>query len=595
MSSLDKKLVHSRIALPRRRLVTPLARVSLLLLALVFSALLFFGDFSNPADSTTYAICSHGSNVYIVDALNSRTPCILVVGSFISDVGDLDSIQRRRKSTAPLEVRYIPDGAMIVPGISESHAHIMHYGLYRQIPLEVGRNISETVSFVENYIVSNPDIYNNMSKVIDGWGWDHTAWPESRFPTSADLDSSPVIRGRSVMLRSKDGHGTWVSGRVLQDIRPLPHAVEGGVIVHLTLTMHHIGVFLDNAQDLLPIPEPTDEDYERRFSTTVQSALANGLTSIHDAKLDFRQLDFFKRKAATGKLPIRLYGMTNYNEGEEYWGNITKPQMLSDDHRFSARSVKIVGDGSMRTGGAALYEPYTDNPNTNGFMRVSEATINRVIPLFLRDGWQVNVHAIGDRANGIVLDALESAFEDVDVAAMRPRLEHAQIMAKADIQRAGKIGVIASVQPTHVIDDMWYAEERIASPLCCSNTFEAALTYSVGSKAITLGSDFPVETMNPLAGFYAAITRLSLDGHSPHGPGGWFPEQRLTRLEALRGMTIDPAYASFTESILGSLEPGKRADFVVLSQNIMTVPVSKIMNTAFLATVIDGIAVHGEI
>jgi len=247
----------------------------------------------------------------------------------------------------------------------------------------------------------------------------------------------------------------------------------------------------------------------------------------------------------------------------------------------------------MRTGGAALYEPYTDNPNTNGFMRVSEATINRVIPLFLRDGWQVNVHAIGDRANGIVLGALESAFEDVDVVTMRPRLEHAQIMTKADIKRAGKIGVIASVQPTHVIDDMWYAEERIG-PLRIKGLYAFRSLLNSGAR-ITLGSDFPVETMNPLAGFYAAITRVSLDGRSPHGPGGWFPEQRLTRLEALRGMTIDPAYASFTESVLGSLEPGKRADFVVLSQNIMTVPVTEIMNTKFLATVIDGIAVHGKI
>ncbi|KAG7452304.1 amidohydrolase 3 [Guyanagaster necrorhizus] len=564
----------------------------------------------NPADLTTYAICSHGSNIYTVDAINSRTSCVLVTDSFISDMGDLDSIQRRRKSTAPLHVRYIPDGAIVVPGISDSHAHIMHYGLYRQIPLEMGRNISEMVSFVENYIISNSDIYSNVSKVIEGWGWDHTAWPESRFPTAADLDASAVIRGRSVMLRSKDGHGTWVSGRVLQDTRPLLRTVEGGVIVRdkkgqpigknfrwflldVTLTAHLIGVFLDNAQDLLPVPVPTEEDYEQRFSTTVRNAFANGLTSIHDAKLDFPQLDFFKRKAAAGKLPIRLYGMTNYDEGEKYWGNITKPQMLSDDHRFSARSVKIVGDGSMRTGGAALYEPYTDNPNTNGFMRVSEATINRVIPLFLRDGWQVNVHAIGDRANGIVLGALESAFEDVDVVTMRPRLEHAQIMTKADIKRAGKIGVIASVQPTHVIDDMWYAEERIG-PLRIKGLYAFRSLLNSGAR-ITLGSDFPVETMNPLAGFYAAITRVSLDGRSPHGPGGWFPEQRLTRLEALRGMTIDPAYASFTESVLGSLEPGKRADFVVLSQNIMTVPVTEIMNTKFLATVIDGIAVHGKI
>jgi len=226
-------------------------------------------------------------------------------------------------------------------------------------------------------------------------------------------------------------------------------------------------------------------------------------------------------------------------------------------------------------------------------MRLSTKVLNEIIPNFLRDGWQVNIHAIGDRANAIILDAFENALKDTNVTALRPRLEHAQIMKKEDMARLGKLGVIASVQPTHAISDMWYAESRLG-PERVKGLYAFRSIIDEGAR-ITLGSDAPVEDINPLSGFYAAITRVSVDGQSPHGPGGWFPEQRMSRKEALRGITIDPAYASFTDNILGSIVPGKRADYVVFSQDIMEVPADRVLKTKVLATVMDGKAVYGAL
>jgi predicted amidohydrolase YtcJ len=357
--------------------------------------------------------------------------------------------------------------------------------------------------------------------------------------------------------------------------------------------LNYTGMLLDNAQELIKQPRLLEDDLLRRFNSAIEQAVKFGLTSIHDAGLDPVSLNFFKKEAQRRTLPIRIYGMSYFDENGEYWGNTTKPFIASGDERLTARSVKIFADGALRTGGAALFEPYADNPVTSGLMRLDKEVLFKYIPLFLRDGWQVNVHAIGDRANSIVVDAFEASLNGANVTALRPRLEHAQIMTKSDMLRLGKLGVIASIQPTHAISDMSFAEDRLG-PERVKNLY--AFRSLIQSNArITLGSDAPVESLNPLAGFYAAITRLSPNGSSPHGPNGWFPEQRLTREEALRGMTIDPAYASFTESILGSLEVGKRADFVVLSQDIMTIPPNKILSTDVLATAVDGALVYGAI
>jgi len=226
-------------------------------------------------------------------------------------------------------------------------------------------------------------------------------------------------------------------------------------------------------------------------------------------------------------------------------------------------------------------------------MRIDQEVLATSIQRFLRDGWQTNVHAVGDRANTLVLDAFESALEGINVTALRPRLEHAQIITHADMARLAKLGVIASVQPTHAISDMYFAEDRLGPErVKLLYAFRDIINYGA---RFTLGSDAPVEDMNPLSGFFAAITRLAPDGTSPHGPGGWFPEQRLTREEALKGMTLEPAWASFSENILGSITPGKRADFVVLSKDIMTITESEILSTQVLATAIDGRPVYGKI
>jgi len=238
-------------------------------------------------------------------------------------------------------------------------------------------------------------------------------------------------------------------------------------------------------------------------------------------------------------------------------------------------------------------EPYRDRDNFYGFATLAMDSVLETSREALKYGFQVCSHAIGDRANGIVLDVFEASLKGVNVSALRPRLEHAQIMTEADMKRLGRLGVIASVQPTHAISDMWYAQDRLG-PERVKGLYAFRSLIDSGAK-IALGSDFPVEAMNPLSTFYAAVTRVSPDGKSPHGPDGWFPEQRITREEALRGITIDGAYASFTESTLGSLEVGKRADYVVLSHNIMEIPADKILSTTVLATAIDGQVVYGRI
>lgn len=542
--------------------------------------------------SEVYALCSEQANgVHIVDHDNSKAQCVVVNGSYIADIGSLETIKNSWDDKS-LQIRFVKPGAIIIPGISDSHAHILEYGATQQLPLEEARSIQDAVARVREYILLTPEIYNDTSRVITGGGWDHTVWPTTGWPSASDLDADGVIRGRHVILQSKDCHALWVSSKVIEASLPLPETIEGGVIVRDD-SGRPTGVLLDNAQDLLKQPELTESDLLRRFKVAVRDAHRYGLTSIHDAGLDPVSLAFFKRKAETGTLPIRIYGMTYFNEDEPYWGNTTIPIIGSVNDRLSARSVKIFADGALRTGGAALYETYSDNPATNGFMRLDAEVLFDVIPKFLRDGWQVNVHAIGDRANGIVLDAFEASLSGANVTALRPRLEHAQMMTPADMIRLGKLGVIASVQPAHVISDMWYAQDRLG-PDRVKSLYAFRSLVDNGAR-ITLGSDFPVESMNPLFGFYAAITRKSPTGQSPHGPEGWFPEQRLSREEALRGMTIDAAYASFTETYLGSLEIGKRADFTVLSRNIMNIPVEEILGTEVYATVIDGKPVYGSI
>ncbi|KAG2128616.1 amidohydrolase family-domain-containing protein [Suillus bovinus] len=570
------------------------SRPVILIFLAVFAAW-FLSSEETSSLSHSYAICSSsGARVYTVDHVVPNVQCLVVDGSLILDIGSLDDVMARwvarGRLRSSLQIRYLDKSSIVVPGLSDSHAHILEYGASRQLLLTNAKTIKDTVALVRQYILDNDDILNDSSKFIEGWGWDHTSWPVEEWPTWDDLEMDPIVRGRPIILQSKDAHALWISKKTYALNSPWPSEVEGGVVIKDSFG-DPTGVLLDNAQDLVEIPAPTEQDLLRRFNTAVNDALSYGLTSIHDAGLKPISLEFFRR--FTKRPGIRIYGMRYFEENGPYWGNISKPIINAGDGRLNARSVKIFADGALRSGGAALNEPYCDHPHTKGFMRLDAKVLADVVPKFLRDGWQVNVHAIGDYANGVVLDTFETALKDVNVTALRPRLEHAQILTKTDLKRVGKLGVISSIQPTHAISDMWFAEERLGSERVKGlYAFRSLLDH--GSR-LAFGSDFPVEDMNPLSGFYAAITRLSPEGQSPSGPSGWFPEQRLTRMESLRGMTIDAAYASFTEDSLGSLVPGKRADYVVLSQDIMTIPVDQILSTKVQATVIDGRLAFGQV
>ncbi|TFK83915.1 hypothetical protein K466DRAFT_497548 [Polyporus arcularius HHB13444] len=579
------------------------SKVLLGVLSIAFSAYVVYDKFTASTDHTqaplpdAYALCSREGahpQIYTVDPENPRAQCLLVHGDKFLSAGSLDHVQSswHETSAGRLQVRYLEPGQMVVPGLSDSHGHVLEYGATKQMPLEGTSTIEETVARVRAYIEADPDILSDKSKYVEGWGWDHTKWLLEEWPTYNAIEADPVLAGRPVVLQSKDGHALWVSHAVLQAMDPIPDAVEGGVIVRDSAG-RPTGVFLDNAQDLVIRPEPTYKTLQKRFAATVKDAHAHGLTSVHDAGFNPISLEFFRRYAAC-PTQIRVYGMKYFDETAAYWGDSFRKIIRAGNNRLSVRSVKIFADGALRSGGAALYEPYADNPETRGFMRVSPELLKDVIPKFMADGWQVNVHAIGDRANGHVLDAFEAALESANVTALRPRLEHAQILAQKDMARFGDLGaVIASVQPTHAISDMWFAEDRLG-PERVKGLYAFRSVLDHGAR-ITLGSDFPVEDLNPLAGFYAAITRVSPEGTSPHGPGGWFPEQRMTREEALKGMTIDPAYASFTEDILGSITPGKFADFVVLSKDIMAIPSTEVLSTRVVATFMDGRPVYGSI
>ncbi|KAJ8488240.1 hypothetical protein ONZ45_g14029 [Pleurotus djamor] len=429
-------------------------------------------------------------------------------------------------------------------------------------------------------------------------GWDQTKWPGAQFPTAHDL-SDPLLEGRPVALRRVDGHAIWVSSAVLDMMGNLPTEVDGGLIVR-DADGSPTGVFVDNAMNLVPLPPYSEDDMKVYFETAMADALAHGLTSIHDAASPPAVIEFFKRQAESGNLPIRVYLMGNV-PSDEYWGSQI-PRLINHglDSRLTVRSVKLFTDGALGSWGAALLQPYSDNPSTKGLMRSSKEVMDILVRNFYQDGFQVNIHCIGDYANQAVLDIFEGLISSSDdpanvTGSWRPRIEHAQIMTVTDLERIGRLGVIPSVQPTHATSDMGYAETRLGPERIKGAYAYQTLIQTSQNGVLPLGSDFPVEGINPLLGFYAAVSRLSTGGDSPHGKGGWFPNQRLTRAQALKGMTLDAAYAAFAEHERGSLVSGKKADFVILDRDIMTVPFDEILMTRVEATVIDGKVAYGAL
>ncbi|KAF8627591.1 hypothetical protein AX17_006164 [Amanita inopinata Kibby_2008] len=610
-----KSTTPARNVNTQRKSRTPL-HLSLTLLSgfIIYVGIQSYARLASPG----YIVCSKTQRIYTVDESTPNVECIAIQNARITATGSLDSITERRvdfslySATFPWiasfldklrkpQVKFIPDGAIIIPGLTDAHAHVLENGYMKQLPLISAKSVKDVVELVKQYIEAHPEIRNDRSRWVEGMGWDHMKWPDKTFPVAEDLDGDPILKGRPISLTRTDGHARWVSPTVLRLMGDLPSKVKGGEILRDSAGKP-TGVLIDNAMDLVPAPTWTEERMSAYFETTMKEALSSGLTYIQDAMTLLEHIEFFKKKAEDGQLPLRLYLMGNY-ASDEYWGSKIPRLINYGKHsRLNVRSIKLFTDGALGSWGAAMLEPYSDKPETSGLLRTSPEQLSYLINRFYEDGWQVNVHCIGDKANQVVLDIYENIIEGkdgkpkVNVTEWRPRIEHAQIISLPDLERFGQLGVIASVQPTHsTSQEMWYAEERLGSERIKGAYAYQTLLSSSPNKVLPLGSDFPIEGVNPLLGFYAAVSRLAVDGTSPHGDGGWFPEQKLTRSQALKGMTLDAAYASFSEHELGSLVPGKKADFVVLDRDIMTVPFGEILKTKVVATVVDGDVMYGRL
>jgi predicted amidohydrolase YtcJ len=350
------------------------------------------------------------------------------------------------------------------------------------------------------------------------------------------------------------------------------------------------GIFIDGAKTLIGrvIPGPTRADLERQILAAQRLILAAGLTGVHDAGVSRREVEAYRALDHSGRLKLRVYGMASPPSGGEVNLVSHSPIPARPGARFELRAIKLFIDGAMGSRGGLLFAPYSDDPGNSGLLLIEPKVLEATTTEALRHGWQVATHAIGDRGNALVLDAYAAARRAVPAAKdPRLRIEHAQVVRKEDVARFAELGIIASMQPSHAIDDMRWADARLG-PERVQGAY--AWRWFLDAKiSLAFGSDFPVEIVNPFYGIYAAITREDEKG-SP--AGGWHPDQKMTLEETLRAFTAGSAYASFDEKRLGILKPGLRADMTVMDRDLFKVPPRSVLETRVLATVVDGEVVY---
>ena len=515
-----------------------------------------------------------------VSALAVRAGRILFVGS------DAEARALARPSTTVIDLH----GATVVPGITDAHAHLLGLGTTLQrVNLAGSSSYDEVIARVQAWAKNVPP-----GQWILGRGWDQNRWPTKEFPTHDAL--SRAFPNNPVVLTRIDGHALLANARAIQLARVTASTPDpaGGRIIR-TASGAPSGVFVDNAQSLISraIPASTRADKRRAILGAVAEANRWGLTGVHDPGEDAETIGIFEELAQAGNYNLRNYVMLS-DPGEPGSAAAQRnpyiqrgPQNSLYDGHLWIRAIKLYADGALGSRGAALLAPYSDEPTNSGLLVSRPEHIRAWADWALRHGFQINVHAIGDRGNRIVLDAFDSALKRFPKADHRFRIEHAQVLSPQDIPRFAKLGVIPSMQATHQTSDMRWAQDRVG-PQRIRGAYAWRSLLNTGV-IIPNGTDFPVEEVNPLLTFHAAVTRQDPTNWPA---GGWYPEQKMTREEALQSMTIWPAYAGFQESMLGSLTPGKYADFVVLDKDIMHVPDTEILSTRVISTWIGGKRVY---
>jgi predicted amidohydrolase YtcJ len=525
-------------------------------------------------------------NIYTVDAARPTASGMAVRAGRVLFVGsDADTRKLAKGSTKVIDLQ----GATVVPGIIDAHAHLLGLGnLLRRVNLAGSASYDEVIARVKAWA---KDV--TPGEWILGRGWDQTRWPGREFPTHEAL--SRAFPNNPVVLDRVDGHAILANAKAMElaGVTAATTDPAGGRIIRLA-SGSPSGVFVDNAENLVgrAIPASTRADTRKAILAAIAEANRWGLTGIHDAGASAETIDIYEELAKAGNYNLRNYVMLSDPGGPALPGRVNPylrrgPQSAVYDGHLWIRAIKLYADGALGSRGAALLAPYTDEPANSGLLVSTPDHIRATAAASLRAGFQVNIHAIGDRGNRIALDAVEWALGLVPRANHRFRIEHAQVISPEDIPRFAKLGVIPSMQPTHQTSDMGWAEARVG-PQRIRGAYAWRSLLNTGV-VIPSGTDFPVEEVNPLLTFHAAVTRQD-PGNLP--PGGWYPDQKMTREEALQSMTIWPAYAGFQESVLGSLAPGKYADFVVLDRDIMRIPDTEILGTRVVSTWIGGKRVY---
>ena len=521
------------------------------------------------------------ARIYTVDAARPVVEALAVREGRVAFIGDArGALSLKGPQTRVVDL----GGRTVIPGMVDAHGHIAGLGSALAIvDLTGSSSYDEVVARVAAKARTM-----QVGEWVTGRGWDQNRWGDTRFPTHEKL--SAAVPDNPVYLTRVDGHA-GLANRKAMAVAGLSAATkdpEGGHIER-GADGGPSGVFVDNAQGLLgdKIPRLTREELKRHVQAAIAEAQRWGLTGVHDAGAGGDVLDVYEELGKSGLLNFRLYAMIGDDAATLDRWLARGPQSGLHGGTLWVRSIKLYIDGAMGSRGAALLEPYSDDPKNTGLFVSPPAHIREVAIRALKAGFQVNTHAIGDRGNRVVLDAYEAALATTPVADHRFRIEHAQILNHDDIPRFAKLGVIPSMQASHQTSDMYWIGSRLdAGRLPGAYAWRSLIDAGV---VVPNGSDFPVEQVNPLISFHAAVTRQDAENWPP---GGWYPEQRMTRDEALKSMTIWPAFAAFQERDLGSLTPGKYADFVVLDQDIMRAPAETLLRTRVLSTWIGGKSVY---
>ncbi|MCU0622744.1 MAG: amidohydrolase [Gemmatimonadaceae bacterium] len=561
-------------------------RQTLLLAAACFAAASFAAACraaplaAQPAPAVADLIVTN-ARIHTVDEARPRAEALVVKDGRVLFVGPSRfALAHRGTTTRVVDAA----GRTIIPGMTDAHGHVVGLGQTLQSVNLVGTtSIDQVVAKVVERARATP-----KGQWIVGRGWDQNDWGDTRFPTHEVL--SRAVPDHPVFLVRVDGHAAFVNAAAMRlaGVGRETKDPDGGRLERDAQGMP-TGVLVDRAMGLVGdrIPPMSDRQVRDAILAAVQEMHRWGLTGVHDAGASAQTLAQYETLARTGAYDLRLYAMIGDDAPTLAAWYARGPLLAAGDGRLWVRSIKLYGDGALGSRGAAMLDPYSDDPHNHGLVISDAAYVERVATAALKAGFQVCTHAIGDKANRNVLDAYDAALRQVPVADHRFRVEHAQIVSPADLPRFAALGVIPSMQASHQTSDMYWAEQRIGSTRVLGAYAWRSL-LDQGS-IIPNGSDFPVEAVNPLISFHASIARQ--DEHN-WPAGGWHAEQRMTREEALRSMTLWPAMAAFQERELGSLTAGKRADFVVLDRDLMSVPAEDVLGTRVLQTWVGGKLVY---